>query len=362
MAAWSNSEIKFLEKHYKTLQLSQIAMILRKTPRSIEQKASRLGIRKTKRWTTEDLTLLTVNYNLMSNPELADKLGRTVGSIERKARMLNLKKSKEKINSIKRKWTLEKIQFLKDNYKKVPPNEICSKLEINLGTLYRMAEYYGLREKTNSTIYHAHSSKVWNEEEISFLQEHFMKFNQQQLADSLNRTKQSIQKKMFYEGLKKYTKKPVWSNSEISYLEIHYKHGLMIQMSQHLNRTFKSIHTKANELKLNRDVSTYIEREVEEILKRYYIEYKMQVNIRGFIADFVLFNNKIIEVQGDYWHCNPCIYDGPKDEIQRNKIKQDKMKRGCFNELGYKILYIWELDLNQKYNQVVNNIKQFAVQ
>lgn len=31
-------------------------------------------------------------------------------------------------------------------------------------------------------------------------------------------------------------------------------------------------------------------------------------------------------------------------------------------ELSYTVLYIWELDLNKNYDQVIKKIKQFAVQ
>lgn len=71
-------------------------------------------------------------------------------------------------------------------------------------------------------------------------------------------------------------------------------------------------------------------------------------------------NKKIIEFNGDYWHCNPNIYN----ENFFNKSKQmtakqiwdlDDKKRKCAEENGYKILYIWEDEYN---NSPKNTLKK----
>ena len=63
--------------------------------------------------------------------------------------------------------------------------------------------------------------------------------------------------------------------------------------------------------------------------------------------DFRITNtNIIIEVQGDYWHCNPKLYpDGPKSERQKFKIKRDNEKKHYAEQKGYSILYVWEDEL-----------------
>ena len=56
-----------------------------------------------------------------------------------------------------------------------------------------------------------------------------------------------------------------------------------------------------------------------------------------------MFNNKIIEFNGDYWHCNPNIF--PSDYF--NSVKQktaneiwdyDKRKKECAEEYNNKVL------------------------
>lgn len=68
------------------------------------------------------------------------------------------------------------------------------------------------------------------------------------------------------------------------------------------------------------------------------------------------------EVQGDYFHCNPYIYeDGPKDEVQIKHIIRDYYKKCYFLSKGYKIIEIWELEINQNLENVKNKIKSAVI-
>ena len=78
--------------------------------------------------------------------------------------------------------------------------------------------------------------------------------------------------------------------------------------------------------------------------KEKYISYNEKV----FAYDFT-YNKKIIEFQGDYWHCNPVLFD----ETFFNKVKQatakeiweyDRIKKQAAEHFGYKVLYVWEYD------------------
>lgn len=312
------------------------------------------------KWDEEKVKFLEENYSDMTNPELAKYFETTVGAIERQAAKRGLSKSKETVSRSKRKWSDEKIAFLKANYKKMKPKELASILGITLNNLYNMAKHYGLQESTNSTRNHKKSHRLWEDEEVEFLLANYEDKTLDELSKSLNRSKNSITYKMTSLNIRKYKRKENWNAREDEYLKKYYKDGLMLQMMKELNRSFKAIHTRANLLDLHHNTSTYIEREVEEILKSNNVKYVSQYRIRGFIADFLIGDNLVIEVQGDYWHCNPLIYNEPQNEIQKHKIKQDRMKRGCFNELGYKILYVWEYDLNNNYEKTLETIKQFC--
>lgn len=74
-------------------------------------------------------------------------------------------------------------------------------------------------------------------------------------------------------------------------------------------------------------------------------------NNSHFAYDFN-YKKKIIEFNGDYWHCNPSLY---KSDFFNKSIgkyakdiwEKDENKRLCAINNGYKILTIWELDYNQ---------------
>ena len=102
-----------------------------------------------------------------------------------------------------------------------------------------------------------------------------------------------------------------------------------------------------------------IEQKVEEWLIEHKIDYDYSC-ILGFgdncyQYDFIIHGKRIfIEVQGDYWHGNPLLFneDGLNgkrklNEIQLLKRKIDDKKREFAESKNFKIIYIWESDINK---------------
>lgn len=75
----------------------------------------------------------------------------------------------------------------------------------------------------------------------------------------------------------------------------------------------------------------------------------------GFVFDFKV-GKFLIEVQGDYFHCNPNTRHAiPKSDMQKNNIKRDERKRKFVEDTGeYEFIEIWEYD-------IVNNIKKIKI-
>jgi hypothetical protein len=78
------------------------------------------------------------------------------------------------------------------------------------------------------------------------------------------------------------------------------------------------------------------------------------------------YNMHIIEINGDYWHCNPKFYD--KDFFNKNKQltaqeiwKIDKNKKQCAIKHGYKYLVIWENDYNTNPEKIINKCIKFLM-
>lgn len=86
-------------------------------------------------------------------------------------------------------------------------------------------------------------------------------------------------------------------------------------------------------------------------------------SLKKYSYDFC-YNNKLIEFNGDYWHCNPLIYDanyfnGRKKMIAKDIWIFDKNKELCAINHGYKILYIWEYDYNINPEETINKCIEF---
>lgn len=92
---------------------------------------------------------------------------------------------------------------------------------------------------------------------------------------------------------------------------------------------------------------------------------KLRFPERNVICDYLdASKNRIIEINGDFWHMNPNLFEAYdinkvtnrsakeiwETEENRNKILKDK---------GYKILVIWETELNSNYDGCLELAKNF---
>ena len=104
------------------------------------------------------------------------------------------------------------------------------------------------------------------------------------------------------------------------------------------------------------------EKSVREILNKLNIEFKKEKYIDKTIrVDFII-GNKIIEVQGDYYHANPEIYKNKNiTKIQERNIINDIRKKKFFKENNYELLEIWENEIIHKHDSVVEKIKKYIL-
>lgn len=64
--------------------------------------------------------------------------------------------------------------------------------------------------------------------------------------------------------------------------------------------------------------------------------------IDNYLPDY----NLMIEVMGDYWHCNPTVYDRPKYRVQEERVQKDILKHSYIeSECHLQPLYLWEKDI-----------------
>lgn len=98
-----------------------------------------------------------------------------------------------------------------------------------------------------------------------------------------------------------------------------------------------------------------LEKTFANILDLLDIKYKQffyAKDIKAFYDFYLPEYNVIIEVDGDFWHCNPdSKHNMPKYETQKRNLIKDSIKSQWAIDNGYKLLRFWENDIN-------NNIKQ----
>jgi very-short-patch-repair endonuclease len=93
-----------------------------------------------------------------------------------------------------------------------------------------------------------------------------------------------------------------------------------------------------------------------------HIDFHRQHYVREIKAlyDFKISGKKIlIEVDGDFWHCNPNTqFKEPIYEAQKGNLIQDKIKEEWCLKNGFKLLRFWESDINTKPEEVIKRLKE----
>ena len=106
---------------------------------------------------------------------------------------------------------------------------------------------------------------------------------------------------------------------------------------------------------------TSIEVKVDNYLRELNLNFKYNFIISYYQYDFLLKDlNIIIEAHGDYWHANPIYYSNeepnkrPLNERQKFKLNRDIEKKKYAEENGYKIIYLWETEINnEKFKEIL---------
>jgi len=127
------------------------------------------------------------------------------------------------------------------------------------------------------------------------------------------------------------------------------------------SKTRKTIQEKYENGEFTDKYISSLEFIVSEVFDRNEIEYTTQKFIGGLSYDFHITNtNIIVEVNGDYWHANPIIYESDETINYANKghipvsdiWNRDLEKKNNAIEFGYTVLYIWESDINENIDYI----------
>lgn len=84
--------------------------------------------------------------------------------------------------------------------------------------------------------------------------------------------------------------------------------------------------------------------------------FEEEFSFEGFVFDFRV-NNFLIEVQGDFFHCNPNTrHKEPKSAIQKKNVLRDARKKVAVDASNFVLLELWEHDILNNEEQVKEKI------
>lgn len=144
---WTEEEIRYLKENYESVPTKAIAENINRTSKAVHGKTHQIGLRKkfdgrAKRWTDKEIAFLRENYETTPAKEMAKTLGRSVPSTWHMARLLGLKNRR---CGKGRRWALDEINFLRENYGKIPTEEIAERVRKSIAAVWQKAQQLNLR-------------------------------------------------------------------------------------------------------------------------------------------------------------------------------------------------------------------------
>lgn len=279
-----------------------------------------------RKWTDEEISILETYYPFISAKDISEKYltDRTPEQITDHAiKKLNLKKD----SNFHAGWSQEQIDYLIKNYSNynITVDELSSKIGKSNSTVTAMANSLGLFKDS-----------MWTDDEKYLVEKYYPYMKTSELKDIYLKDK----------SISQITK---------------YANDNSIFKTEELINNIR-INNAINNLKSvnNKKEPTKPESIIIDLLNEYNIRYKFQEFKKYYWIDFYLpENNLIIEVQGDYFHCNPLL-DLNYKILDKNKIiAKDIRKHSYFRNKGVEILYLWESDIIKSLDKCGELIKKY---
>lgn len=321
------------------------------------------------KWTKEEIDSIIID--LKSNPinNISSKYKRTNLAIYNKLKSLNIDFSNIEYSN----WTQEQEDFLIEKYNEYTYNQLIEILNKDIHDIKFKSKKLNLKAKSSNPklMNKKTSSKFvpphkWTKDEDEYLIKNFKLLSFSEMELTLNLTRRIIYARANKLGLKRDNiriKKDSFTIYELETLKTYYNIIPMKELLRLIPRkNEEQINRKAKSLKLHKIKQTLPEEKVENILIELKLNYEQQSRFnfgeKYYLCDFKIEDKYIIEVQGDYWHGNPKLYDEISlNETQKAMIKRDVNKRYELEQLGYIVIYIWEYDLIHNYEYCKSTLK-----
>lgn len=89
------------------------------------------------------------------------------------------------------------------------------------------------------------------------------------------------------------------------------------------------------------------QRVINKILTKNNVPYQNEYRIGSYSVDIFLNQcSLVIEIMGDFWHCNPLVYKNIGYSVQMQNINRDRIRSERIEQMtGKCILFLWESDI-----------------
>lgn len=89
-----------------------------------------------------------------------------------------------------------------------------------------------------------------------------------------------------------------------------------------------------------------------------YFQYPLQ----RYVCDYVdLKNNIVFNINGDFWHANPILYDKNNlTKIQKFNVSRDKNKKKYLESKGFKVVDVWESEIKWDRENLIGRLGKLA--
>lgn len=268
-------------------------------------------------------------------------------------------KSKEEIKkefiefnfpSISKKETLN-LEYHK-NLKSLP--DLKKEFGIDFKSVIFLLDYYNISKRSISQS----AKKISNKKHVKTCRDKYGVDNVSQIQSVKNKKSKTFIEHYGVDNIRK-------SEEFKSWLKNHMKDTYGVGSLPNINGNADSwgwnklsLEDKQERLKkLHSNFESGMEKEIQSILSDLNIPYSTQFFIANRSFDIKIGKSKkIIEVNGDYWHANPEIYQESDIICNKNIGKvtasdiweRDLEKKKIAKSKGYEVFYIWEKDIKTK--------------
>lgn len=151
------------------------------------------------------------------------------------------------------------------------------------------------------------------------------------------------------------------NNTKTCSKDCHYEHIRILSTEGHMAEQLRQNGIKAFISQKKSD--TLPERYVQDYLEKECISFESQLCMYNkFIVDFYLIDfDVVLEVYGDYWHCNPKFYGYEDNKKEPNKyqikqMKKDKARKSYLTKCGHNFTHLWEDDIYKNLEEIIKPI------